>query len=175
MPFKGGGLTLNGKCHYKNSYFFLKASQREGVKRRTLYGQADRKRRAPPLPSLQAAFCDFFDPISLCMYLETDILQEKGNFHATSTGIYKNFTRKRQFSCHYYWNPKFLLSLLLPSGWSFARGQPLILTTTKRAWECIFETLQNEIKGVLSVIRNKCQWKKINIFSTAGALVVVTV
>ena len=39
---------------------------------------------------------------------------------------------KRHFSSN-YWNPQFLLLLLLLSGSSFARGRPLILTTTKRA------------------------------------------
>ena len=34
-----------------------------------------------------------------------------------------------------YWYPQFFLLLLLPSGSSFARGRPLILTTTKRAWK----------------------------------------
>ena len=47
------------------------------------------------------------------------------------------YTRKSQFSCN-FWNPQFLLLLLLPSWWSFARGRPLILTTTKRAWKMHF-------------------------------------
>ena len=38
-----------------------------------------------------------------------------------------------------------------PSGSSFAGGRPLILTTTTRAWKCIFETVHNQIKCVLSV------------------------
>ena len=49
-----------------------------------------------------------------------------------------DFTRKSQFSSN-YWNPQFFLLLLLPSGSSFARGRPLILTTTKRAWKVCFE------------------------------------
>ena len=89
-----------------------------------------------------------------------------------------------QFSCN-YWNPQFLLLLLLPSKWSFARGRPplddlfqeagpsgssfargqsFILTTTKRAWKCIFDTLNNEIKCVLSVKESNFKEKRIKIF-----------
>ena len=111
------------------------------------------------------------------------------------------YTRKSQFPCN-YWNPQFLLLLLLPSssfargrplrmiickrpvpqdhhlqeagpsGWPFARGRSLRIIICKRPvpldhrlqeagpsfWQpqkwhekCIFETLLNEIKCVLSV------------------------
>ena len=66
-------------------------------------------------------------------------------------------TRKSQFLCN-YWNPQFFLLLLLPSGWSFARGWPLIWQPRQGHEQCIFETLHNEIK--FGVSKNQISMKK---------------
>ena len=74
----------------------------------------------PTPPPLRSVFCELF--FWCVFYLRLW-------FYVFWNGFY---ARKSQFSCN-YWNPQFLLLLLLPSGWSFARGRPLILTTTTRA------------------------------------------
>ena len=72
------------------------------------------------------------------MCSETDFTQEKVNFHATS-GIPN--------SSSYCWCPTDdHLQEAGPFGSSFARGRPLILTTTKRAWKmlsCYLVTLSD--------------------------------
>ena len=95
--------------------------------------------------------------------------------------FWKRFcTRKRQLSSN-YWNPQFLLLMLQPSRSSFARGRPLRMTIWKRTvpldhhlqeagpslWQpqkrhekCIFETLHNETKCVLSVKESNFNEKK---------------
>ena len=115
---------------------------RRGVKKRILYGQADRKRLSPP--PLRSAllwffWCSFDLILWLCVFWN---------------GFY---TRKSQFSSN-YWNPQFLLLLLLPSGSSFASSRPPFWQPRKGHEKCIFETPLNEIKCVLS--KNQISVKK---------------
>ena len=74
--------------------------------------------------------------------------------------------KKSQFSCNYR-NPQFLILLLLPSGWSFPRGRPLILTTTKRAWKMHFWDPSQWDRMGFECQRIKFQWKKDKIFTFA--------
>ena len=98
------------------------------------YGQSDRK-RWPPHTHLTVSISWFFLG---CVFLTPD------NEHMCSE---TDFTQKRQFS-----------------GWLFARGRPLWIIIYKRPVpphdhlrpqkgheKCIFETLHNEIRCVLSV------------------------
>ena len=68
-------------------------------------------------------------------------------------------TRKRQFSSS-YWYPQFLLLLLLPSRWSFARGRTLILTVTETALKMHFWDPSQWDKMCFECQRIKFRWKK---------------
>ena len=120
---------------------------RRVVKKRVFYGQADHN----SCPPLTVSFWWFF----LCTF---DLLLWLYVFWN------KFYKRNSQFSCN-FWNPQFLLLLLMPSVWSFARGRPLILTTKIRAWKMHFETPHNEIKCVLSVKESSTNEKKVKIFT----------
>ena len=86
------------------------------------------------------------------MCSETDFIQEKVKFHST-TGI----PNSSPYCCcprdDHLQEPG-------PSRSSFAKGRPLILTTTRGHEKCIFDTLHNEIKCVLIVKESNFNEKK---------------
>ena len=90
-------------------------------------------------------------------------LQEAG----TSRSSFARGRPLRMTVCKKLVSPDHHLQEAGPSGSSFARGRPLILTTTKGHEKCIFETLHNEIKRVLSVKESNFNEKKIKIFTFA--------
>ena len=115
-----------------------------GVKKTILY----RKRPALLYGQLFVIFLVFFWPYLMIICVLNRIL----------------YTRKSQFSFNYC-NPQFLLLLLLPSGWSFARDWPLILTTTKRAWKMHLWDPSQWDKMCFECQRIKFQSKKVSKFS----------
>ena len=95
---------------------------------------------------------------------ETDFTQEKGNFHPTT---YLNSpippltaAALRMIICKRPAPPDDHLQEAGPSGSSFARGRPLILTTTKRAWKMHFWDPSQWDKMCFECQRIKFQWKK---------------
>ena len=100
---------------------------RQLIKKRIFYGQADRKRR-PPLPPLQLAFCDFFGVLLTLYYdymsSEAYFTQEKVDFHATT-----EIPNSSSYCCC---PPDDNLQVSGPSGSSFAKGRPLRMTICKR-------------------------------------------
>ena len=63
-------LTTNGHLRYDNNLNSRNYTERvrEGIKKRIFYGQADRKRSPPPLPSYGQLFVNFFGVLFILDY-----------------------------------------------------------------------------------------------------------
>ena len=85
------------------------------------------------------------------------------------------FSLRKQMKAHEFWNPQFLLLLLLPSRWPFARGRSLRIIickrpaphfdNQKRAWKIHFLDPSQWDKMCFKYQRIKLVWKNGSIFS----------